>query len=289
MCIKSIIVPVSGRSDDEAALLTAFAAAKPFAGHVTALYVHPDPRQAMPYFGMPVTPEVMQDIIDTADAMAKAAAEAARTATVAAARKAQVALSDVIEPADHVTCSFRVACGQLNAVLLAESRLSDLLVLGAGLGHQQPDVHDAFIELLLKAQRPVLVAPAAPADGLLAHVAVGWDGGAAAGHALIAALPFLKKADRVTLYHVATEGLGRHVRLEYPKTYLKLHGVAADCRDIAAAKAGAGVALLDAALQDRVSLLVAGGYGHSRWGETLFGGTTVDLTSQDQVAMFLMH
>ena len=41
---------------DEIVLATAFAAAKPFNAHVAALFIHPDPRLAAPFVGVPVCP-----------------------------------------------------------------------------------------------------------------------------------------------------------------------------------------------------------------------------------------
>ena len=77
MAFKKILVPLTGAQSDAVALATAFAFARPFAGHVQALFVRPDPREAVPFVGTPVPPEVLQQIIDSADNIATAARKAA--------------------------------------------------------------------------------------------------------------------------------------------------------------------------------------------------------------------
>lgn len=286
MGFQSIIVPVFGAVDDSAPLDAAFAAARPFGGHVSALFIHPDPRTAVPFLGVPVTPEVVQEIIDGAEEIARERAGTARASVQEAAKRADAAFGEAPMPGAHLSCSFRVVYGQLPGILLAESHLADLMVVSAGFREDAPDLQDAFIGLLLKSQRPVLVAPHKPISDLIAHIAIGWDGGAAASHALHAALPLLNKAARVTLYSVKTS---RHVSLAQPHEYLALHGIDAQLREVEPRGDSAGNALLDAATGDGASLLVAGGYGHSRIAETFFGGATVDLTAQTELPLLLVH
>ena len=66
MSFVKFIVPVAGVARDRFALATAFAAAKPFNAHVVALFVHADPREAVPYGELPLSPDIVQDLIDTA-------------------------------------------------------------------------------------------------------------------------------------------------------------------------------------------------------------------------------
>jgi len=78
MSIAKILVPLSGSQKDQVSLETAFALAKRVHAFVDAVFVHPDVREAMPMSDMPISPEIMQSIIDAADAAKKAAANAAR-------------------------------------------------------------------------------------------------------------------------------------------------------------------------------------------------------------------
>ena len=77
MSFVKILVPVAGAARDRFALATAFAAAKPFNAHVVAMFVHADPREAVPYGELPLSPDIVQDLIDTAADLEKASGDAA--------------------------------------------------------------------------------------------------------------------------------------------------------------------------------------------------------------------
>ena len=282
MGYKAIIAAVNGGAGDKAVIEAALAAASPFQGHVTALFAYPDPRTAVPAMGAPMTPEVVQQVIDSAEMMARKEAERARAAIRAITAARHIDLDAKSRDPSRVSCTFRTVFGQPAAVLLAESKLSDLVVASAAPG----DAHGVFLELLTKSHRPILLVPDVAIGDLTVHCAVGWDGGAVAAHALRAALPFLKKSPKVTLY---TVGARHRPTSEAARDYLRLHGIEAGLRELEPEGGSAGLALLHGAQADGASLIVAGGYGHSRLGETLFGGNTIDLTSSAQVPLLLMH
>jgi len=288
MSFKKILVPVTGADIDAIALTTAFAAARPFNGHVQALFVYPDPREAVPFVGMPVSPEVVQQIIDNSTTIAETAQASARAHVEAAAREADVALIAAPAAQDRVTCSFREVQGGFISAIAEAAKLSDLVVFGPSTLEGGPDVSGAFIETLTGSERPVLLAPEKPVTDLTAKIAIGWDGGAAAAHAMSAALPLLAAAGKVELYSVQPVPDGAS-SLDAASEYLALHGVAATSRTIDAAGVNPGAVLLKEAGVAHASLLVLGGYGHSRVFETLFGGTTVHVTAHSTLPLLMVH
>jgi nucleotide-binding universal stress UspA family protein len=288
MAFKKILVPVTGADTDAVALTTAFAAARPFNGHVQALFVYPDPREAVPFVGMPVSPEVVQQIIDNSTTIAETAQGAARAHVEAAAKDAGVAMIAAPAAKPQVTCSFREVHGGFISAIAEAAKLSDLIVFGPSTLEGGPDVSGAFIETLTGSERPVLLAPEKPVTDLTARIAIGWDGGAAAAHALSAALPLLAAAGKVELYSVQPVPDGS-ASLDAAGEYLALHGVAATARTIDPAGANPGAVLLKEAGAAHASLLVLGGYGHSRIFETLFGGTTIHVTAHSTLPLLMVH
>ena len=289
MEIRKILVPVIGAKQDAVALAAAFAAAKPFDAHVEALFVHPDPREAVPYVGMPVSPEVIQQIVDGAIAIAK---EAAQTARVTLARAAAKAGAKIVEHPmiahGFVTACLREVEGHFITRVGQAARLSDLVVFGPSTLDSGPDVSGAFIETLTRAERPVLLAGDQPPDGLTKKIAVGYDRGVAASHALSAALPFLSRADEVELIAVQDAPLDTK-SLDAAVEYLALHNISAKSRIVDRGERSAGEALLDAAAESGAGMLVIGGYGHSRVLESVFGGTTVHLAAHRALPLFMVH
>lgn len=286
MPFRKILVPVTGAGEDKLALAAAFAAARPFHGHVQALFVFPDPREAVPFVGMPVPAEIVQQIIDNADAVARTAARAARANLAAAAESAGIEVVDLPRPAPLVTCSFREVQGGFVSQTGRAARLADLVAFGPMAQAGGPDLFGAFVETLTVSGRPVLIGAHAPVADLTRRIAAGWDGGVAAAHALTAALPFLACAGAVDVVSVApAESVSADGAIEY----LSLHGIRARPRTVDPAGSSPGEALLKAAAEGGASLLVLGGYGHSRLSETLFGGTTVHIAAHATLPLFMAH
>ena len=288
MSISKILVPVTGSKRDDVALRTAFAAARPFNAHVAALFVHPDTRETIPYVGVPLSPQVIQDLVDSADEIARAASKAARATLAVVADEANVPILGSPERRDGVTASYAEKSGLFLNRLEEAAILSDLIVFPP-IGHgDNPDVHDGFTRILTKSGRPVLLSPEKPPSVVGQKVALGWDGGMAAAHALTAALPYLEKANEV---HVLSIGRARqpHGDVEAVKAYLTLHGIAARADVVDGGTRAVSEVLLEHALRNGYDLLVIGGYGHSRMLEAMIGGVTQHIASQPGLPVFMMH
>lgn len=149
-------------------------------------------------------------------------------------------------------------------------------------------------EVLLQSGRPLLVLPYAGERAVApaARVLVGWDGGREAARAMHDALPLLKKAGSV---EVAVFETPEDIDIAHGSLpgadiglWLARHGVNVEVRHLPV-KVGAGEALLSHAADIGADLIVAGGYGHSRWRETVLGGVTRTLLSSSPVAVLLSH
>lgn len=288
MSFAKILVPVTGAKSDQIALETAFAAAAPFNAHVRVMFSHPDPRLAIPYTGAPLSPDVVQELVDTEEALAKAAATRARATLAEVAEKAGVRLVGTPEIGDTVTATYEERAGGYAACLEAAARLCDLIVFPPLVDKSNPALREAFLQTLTKTERPILLAGIQSPGHVGQKIAVGWDGGVSAAHALSAAMPYLRTARSIEILSIqsaepddrAFEGL---------KEYLTLHGVAWSQRVLTRGKGPIADALLHAAADDGCDLLVIGGYGHSRIHETILGGVTVDVMSHPLLPVMLVH
>ncbi len=118
------------------------------------------------------------------------------------------------------------------------------------------------------------------------RIAIGWDGSDAAAHAVTAAMPFLERAEAVTVLTIACRG-AVCPSIAPLADYLTRHGVVFVHREADAGDAPPGDALLDAA--KGADLLVAGAYGHDHLGETFFGGATETLAGRAGMPVLLAH
>jgi hypothetical protein len=145
--------------------------------------------------------------------------------------------------------------------------------------------------LLLGTGRPTLLFP--PTGNFSAdfnHVAIAWNGSRESARAVADALPLLRRARHITIIAAPARNFSVHLPEPDLATYLWRHDVAAgftlqacgvDERDAVLARLKA--------LELPVDLVVAGAYGHSRYGEIVFGGVTRALLGEAFVPLFMSH
>lgn len=144
-------------------------------------------------------------------------------------------------------------------------------------------------ELLMRAGRPVLIAPASAGPLLFMHALLAWDDSRECRRAAVDALPLLRDAARVSIVQVADDNDHGAVlqQLESVAAWLRSHDVGAHA--VMLPPAGGPPRLGAIALDQACDLIVAGAYGHSRLREWALGGVTRALVAQQQVAVLLSH
>lgn len=147
------------------------------------------------------------------------------------------------------------------------SRFADLTILGqfdrdVGSDGAPEELNE---QVVLNSGRPVLVIPYAgnfPVIGK--RVAVAWNAEREAARALSDSLPFLEKADEVTVITVLTQAASGNA--ESPRVglldHLALHGITAEQTHFTVSDIGAMDALLARTMDTGADLLVMGAHGH---------------------------
>ncbi len=176
-------------------------------------------------------------------------------------------------------------------VLLRESRAADLLIVGTsrGEGRSAPTVDPGVI--VLRAGRPVLVVPDIVTPAAFQRVLVAWKDTRECRRALRDSVPFLKRAKEVlvaTFGEEAARAQGKTMLADVGR-YLARHEVVVSEEVFHRSRGPVGEELLQMARDENADLIVAGGYGHSRLGEWVFGGVTRDLLARSSVCCLLSH
>ncbi|MDG4906056.1 universal stress protein [Mesorhizobium sp. WSM4898] len=176
--------------------------------------------------------------------------------------------------------SWRAELDDPTSAVALHARAADLVITGApaaaAAGDYQRTVDPGA--LVLSLGRPVLFA----ADGLAAlkgeRVMVAWKDCRESRRAVVDAMPFLRNAKEVTVFSTAEEetlaardGAADVVR------FLMKHGVKARAQVMESEELSAGDAITVFADYLGADLIVAGGYGHSRFREWALGGATRSL------------
>jgi nucleotide-binding universal stress UspA family protein len=172
-------------------------------------------------------------------------------------------------------------------LLLREARAADLLIIGRrrSEGDDDPGV------MLLRAGRPVLLVPDTIAALPLRRVVVAWKDRRECRRAVRDALPFLQQAKEVVLVEI-----GEHESQSQAKknladvaAYLVRHRVIVAAEVWRQSRGRVAAELLHVVQEEKADLIVAGGYGHSRLGEWIFGGVTRELLTASPVCCMLSH
>lgn len=152
--------------------------------------------------------------------------------------------------------------------------------------------HDLFHDLLLHSGRPVLVVPdgtAAIGDG---RAVIAWKPSREAARAVHDALPLLRHAGSVDVLVVDPEP-GETSYGEDPgadiAAHLARHGLQVEVVTRPRMNLSTAYTVLDHARSVGAGLLVAGGYGRSRFRELLLGGATRELLQGTHLPILFSH
>jgi nucleotide-binding universal stress UspA family protein len=174
--------------------------------------------------------------------------------------------------------------------LVREARAADLVVVGRNRvpGHLRTVDPGAII---LRAGRPVLVVPT-DVDSLKAErVVVGWTDTREARRALRDSLPLIRESLSVVIIEIVDFGGEKQAQthIDDVARYLARHHIAVTVRTTAYSAGSVQAELIRVAEEINGDLIVAGGYGHSRLGEWIFGGVTQGLLATSPVCCLLSH
>ncbi len=181
--------------------------------------------------------------------------------------------------------SFAEAC----EIMGANARLCDLTVVS------QPEpgleMFDNLLpkEILFQAGGPVIVIPYTFHGALKTdRIGICWDGSRLAARALRDAMPLLFKAGALSIMSV-NEPVSADASAD--RLAARLSGLGLKAKTIALTSDQAGIqpAILSAAADEGLDLLVMGGYGHSRLKEMVLGGVTREMFKSMTVPTLMSH
>lgn len=147
--------------------------------------------------------------------------------------------------------------------------------------------------ILVEGGRPTLLIPGEMSPVEIGYRAViGWDDSSSASRAVHDAIPLLKRSDTVRIVTVTNDNSSADVQREHAGAlaiHLKHHGIASTAHEIEAESLSVDQALLQHSFQAKADLLVIGGNGKSRWGESLLGSLARKLLSDSPIPILISH
>ncbi|CAN7260668.1 universal stress protein [Phenylobacterium sp. LjRoot225] len=176
--------------------------------------------------------------------------------------------------------------------LARASRAADLILVGGQpLGQDDRYRTCKAAEAMLLSGRPVLIAPPEGGELKAKAVVVAWKDSRESRRALADALPLLALAEAVLVMEVCgkDEAGDADQRTKSVVAGLQRHDIKAQAGVVVAPIERVATELHVAAQAIGADLIVAGGYGHTRLGEWIFGGVTRDLLNNPERFVLLSH
>ncbi len=146
--------------------------------------------------------------------------------------------------------------------------------------------------IVLASGVPGILVPGGPPRGLPRHVAIAWNSSRVARRAVGDAIPFLERADRVTIVVIDAHARPSSEHADAGSelaTMLARRGISSAVKVVPADGVATSEVLVRCAEGLEADLLVAGAYGHSRMVEIALGSTTRALLRHDRLPFFISH
>ena len=173
--------------------------------------------------------------------------------------------------------------------LASAASAADLVVVGrvpAGLAEDDDRAVNPA-GLLMRAGRPMLIAPADATAVAARNIVVAWKDNREARRAVTDALPLLKRAEVVSL--VAIHEDDESPDLADAVAFLTAHAVKCRVQSLQSDSTSIKCQLINVTERAQADLIVAGGYSDIRTGEWVFSGTTHGLIESCPVACLMSH
>lgn len=291
MNIKTILVPVSG-AISYAALEIAISTARKFGAHLDLLHVKPDPRNMIPYVGEGMSGALIEEVMTAAERDASERATDARSIFEEFVSRREIRLADGSGPTavgEHgVTASWYEDSGREDEAVALAGRLADLVVVNRPLKQAEVPTATLFEAALFESGQPLLVAPPNPVTDFGRRIVIGWNGSPEAARAVTAGIPFLTRAEKVSV--LAIEGWGEGPRSAAGVARrLVWHGIEADVTVVTEVSGTVGEQVLIETGRRDADMIVMGAYTQSRLRQMILGGVTRHVLSTASVPLVMAH
>jgi len=188
---------------------------------------------------------------------------------------------------EDISWDWQERTGDFVGSLCGAAQFADLLIVNRAIEDPVMPMRSVVGGVIKEADKPILAVPQ-DAQKFDDHCAViAWDGSAAATAALRNAVPLLKLMERVFLVEVTSDKADGWA--EDAARYLSRHGIHARIERVPPLSSGIARTLIAEAGRHGAGLIVAGGYGHSRLREAVFGGVTRELLAHSPYPLLLSH
>jgi nucleotide-binding universal stress UspA family protein len=168
-------------------------------------------------------------------------------------------------------------------------RAFDVTVMGRPSADTSGLHNSALESSLFESGHPILLAPPSSPQQIGTNILIAWNGSTEQARATTFAMPFLQRADSVTVLTVkGGTGVAGPTGVQLCR-YLQLNGVPANSHTVDLAGRSTGEAILATANSLGCDLLIKGAYTQSRLRQMIFGGATRHILAHAALPVLMAH
>jgi nucleotide-binding universal stress UspA family protein len=287
---RLILAVATGQGYDRLVLEASLDLARLSPSHIEVLHPGIDPLTAIPLTGDPMSAGLVAEMMQSLERDSQRCQEAARGDFEAWCREhalklpnSSAAERDSLAP----TVSWASAIGRPSDIVVTRGRLADVIVTGHSTSSIDPEPIDLVNAALFWTGRPLLCVAPPSRPHLLTRPTILWNGSPQAARAVADSMFVLIRAASVGVLSILNDGSSPDA--DALVEALGRRGIEAKRHDVPPGDAPDGKRLFAAAMSMGSSLVIMGGYGHSRLREIVMGGVTRHAISQSELPLFIAH
>ncbi len=283
--IKNILAIVGDAQASRVTLQAAIRVARLFDCHIDALHVRADPATALPLVGEAMSGNMVNEMMVVAERESGLRAKAARAMYAELVSAAGIAG----QATSGFSATWHESTGAEEQAVALRACRADMILLARPTRDNETATLMTLNAALMQSGRPVLTAPpvASSPDAAFKRIALFWNGSTEATRAVTAALPFLTRAEQVTVLRVEEEEW--FAPTEDLEAFLGYHGINTVVSKVLAGKGRTGAALLAAAADNGDDMMVMGAYTRSKLRQLILGSVTGYVMEHAALPVFLCH
>lgn len=288
MTMKTILIPIEESEGLASMLETALMAAQEFGSYVEGLYYQPTSAGAMVVAGeglVVTTPELVESV----ERQDRNRRERVRAQFSSFMERKGVRIAEPGNaPVDGPVAAWVEEESPNSEIVGTRSRVFDITVVARPVRGANIAAMSILEAALFEGGRPILIAPPAAPTRMGANIVIAWNGSTETARTIAFSMPFLFKAEKVTVISIDGFGVAGPSTAEVARQ-LQRNGIPASSKDCPARDRRAGPAFLQEADALGADLLVKGAYTQSRVRQMIFGGATDHILSNAEIPVLMSH